>query len=275
MSGLDGVIPDIQPGLEGFRAVITGGASLIGAAIASLFARSGVTVVLGDIAEDLGHEVAEQAGERVSFVHTDVQSDDDLDRLIRTGAGDEGRIDVVITAAVTFDDNRLDTTRSEWLNAFDVNVVSAALVTRKALPHMARGGAVTYVSSVSGRRSQPNRVVYNVTKAGLLMLAQTAGQQLAPLGIRVNAVSPGWTWSRNIEHRYGSRERADEFAAEFQPLGRMADPEEVAAAVAFISSPAARFTTGSELLVDGGYSAIGPEALGQATAKVPPLEEAE
>lgn len=271
----DSAIPDVQPGLEGVHAVITGGASLIGAAIASLFARSGATVVLGDIAEDLGHEVADRAGERVSFVYTDVQSDEDLDRLIRAGAGDEGRIDAVITAAATFDDNRLDTTRSEWLNAFDVNVVSAALVTQKALPYMERGGAVTYVSSVSARRSQPTRTVYNVTKAGLLMLAQTAGQQLAPLGIRVNAVSPGWTWSRNIERRYGSRQRADEFAAEFQPLGRMADPEEVAAAVAFISSPAARFTTGSELLVDGGYSAIGPEALGQATAKVPPLEEAE
>lgn len=269
------MIPDVQPGLEGARAVITGGASLIGASIASLFARSGATVVLGDIAEDLGQEVADRAGETVSFVHTDVLNDDDLDRLIRTAAGDEGRIDAVVTAAVTFEDNQLDTTRSEWLKAFDINVVSAALLTQKALPYMGRGAAVTYVSSVSARRSQPNRTVYNVTKAGLLMLAQTAGQHLAPLGIRVNAVSPGWTWSRNIEQRYGSRQRADEFAAEFQPLGRMADPEEVAAAVAFISSPAARFTTGSELLVDGGYSAIGPEPIVQAAAEVPPSEARE
>ncbi len=269
------MIPEVQPGLEGVRAVITGGASLIGAAIASLFERSGATVVLGDIDKDFGEEVADDAGERVSFIHTDVQNDDDLDRLIRAGAGDEGRIDAVISAAVTFEDNRLDTTRSEWLNAFDVNVVSAAIVTQKALPYMVDGGAITYVSSVSARRSQPSRTVYNVTKASLLMLAQTAGHQLAPLGIRVNTVSPGWTWSRNIERRYGSRQRADEFAAEFQPLGRMADPEEVAAAVAFITSPAARFTTGSELLVDGGYSALGPEALGQAAAKFPPIKETE
>ncbi len=181
----------------------------------------------------------------------------------------------MISAAVTFEDSQLDTTRSQWLNAFDVNVVSAAIVTQKALPYMVAGGAITYVSSVSARRSQPSRTVYNVTKASLLMLAQTAGHQLAPVGIRVNTVSPGWTWSRSIERRYGSRQRADEFAAEFQPLGRMADPEEVAAAVAFISSPAARFTTGSELLVDGGYSAIGPEALGQAAAKFPPIKETE
>lgn len=269
------MVPEVQPGLEGSRIVITGGASLIGASIASLFERSGATVVLGDIDEDLGREVADNAGERVSFVHTDVRNNDDLDRLIRAGAGDEGRIDAVISAAVTFQDNRLDTTRSEWLDAFDVNVVSAAILTHKAIPYMVQGGAITYVSSVSARRSQPNRTVYNVTKAGLLMLARSAGQQLAPRGIRVNAVSPGWTWSRNIERRYGSRQRADEFAAEFQPLGRMADPEEVAAAVAFISSPAARFTTGSELLVDGGYSALGPEALGQAAARFPPIKETE
>lgn len=269
------MVPEVQPGLEGSRIIITGGASLIGGSIASLFERSGATVVLGDIDEDLGREVADNAGERVSFVHTDVQNDNDLDRLIRAGAGDEGRIDAVISAAVTFQDNRLDTTRSEWLNAFDVNVVSAAILTHKAIPYMVPGGAITYVSSVSARRSQPNRTVYNVTKAGLLMLARSAGQQLAPRGIRVNAVSPGWTWSRNIERRYGTRQRADEFAAEFQPLGRMADPEEVAAAVAFISSPAARFTTGSELLVDGGYSALGPEALGQAAARFPPIKETE
>ena len=269
------VIPNHQPGLEGARVVVTGGASLIAGAVASLFARSGATVVLGDIAADLGQEVADQAGEHVSFVHTDVQSDDDLDHLMHVGAGKEGRIDALITAAVTFKDARLDTTRSEWLDAFDINVVSCALATQKALPYLRRGGSITYVSSVSGRRSQPNRVVYNVTKAGLLMLAQTAGQQLASIGVRVNAVSPGWTWSRNVESRYGSRQRADEFAAEFQPLGRMADPEEVAAAVAFLSSPAARFTTGSELLVDGGYSAVGPEALGQASANVPPMEEQE
>ena len=84
------------------------------------------------------------------------------------------------------------------------------------------------------------------------------------------SVSPGWTWSRNLADRYGDRGSADAFAAEFQPLGRMADPDEVAAAVGHLASPAASFTTGSELLVDGGYAAIGPEALGQAAAKHPP-----
>ena len=116
---------------------------------------------------------------------------------------------------------------------------------------------------------QPGRMLYNTTKAGLLMLARTGAQALAPRGIRVNTVLPGWTWSRNIEERYGSRERADAFAAEFQMLGRMADPEEIADAILYVLSDRASFMTGADLAVDGGYSALGPEALGQARAKHP------
>jgi hypothetical protein len=100
------------------------------------------------------------------------------------------------------------------------------------------------------------------------MLVRTAAQQLAPRGIRVNAVSPGWMWSRNIERRYGTRERADALAAEFQALGRLADPEEIAQAVLFLVSDRASFVTGADLVVDGGYSAMGPEALGQAFDRV-------
>ena len=156
-----------------------------------------------------------------------------------------------------------------WHRALDINVVSAARLTDLTLPHLGEGASVVYVASVSGRVSQPNRMVYNTTKSALLMLARTGSQALAGRGIRVNTVSPGWTWSRNLEARYSSRQRADEFAAEFQPLGRMADPEEVADAIMFLTSDQASFVTGSDLAVDGGYAALGPEALGQAAAKVP------
>ena len=149
-----------------------------------------------------------------------------------------------------------------------MNLVSAAVLTGKAAARMTRGGAVVHLASISGRTSQPNRVVYNVTKAGLLMLVKTAAQELAPRGIRVNAVSPGWMWSRNIEQRYGTRERADAMGAEIHALGRIADPAEVAEAVLFLVSDRASFVTGADLLVDGGYSAMGPEALGQVFDKI-------
>ena len=94
-------------------------------------------------------------------------------------------------------------------------------------------------------------------------------QALAPLGIRLNSVSPGWTWSRNIEKRYGTREHADNFAGEFHAIRRMAEPEEIADAICYVCSDGATFVTGSDFAVDGGYSAMGPEALGQPYEKFP------
>ncbi len=251
--------------------VVTGGASLIALALAAKLVGEGATVVLGDRNEDVRGEVEGVIGAAGRYLVGDVTDDAYLDRLVDTAVAAFGGLDGVVNAAVTFDDKVYDTTRAEWLRALDINVVSAAILTQIAIPHLrARGGgAVVYVSSISGFRAQPNRMVYSTTKAALHMLAKTGGTQLAPHKIRVNSLSPGWTWSRNIERRYGGRERADAFAAEFQTLGRLAHPEEIADGVAFLLSDEAAFITGTDLAVDGGYAALGPEALGQPFAKFP------
>jgi len=225
-------------------------------------------VILADRAADHGAAAADRLGEHASFVETDVATDGDLDRLIGTAIDRFGRLDGVVGASANFDDERLASDRALWQRVLDTNVVSAAMLTTKAAAVMRPGGAIVHVASVSGHVSQPLRVVYNVSKAGLLMLVKSAGNHLAKQGIRVNAVSPGWTWSRNIERRYGTRERADALAAEFQPLGRMAEPREVAEAATFLLSDRASFITGAELLVDGGYRTLGPEALGQPFEKI-------
>jgi len=260
--------------LDGKVGIVTGAASLIGAAVAARLVEAGATVTLADVDQERGTAAADALGATASFVPTDVTDDAALERLVALAGDDDGRLDIVVSAAAIFDERQLETTRIDWHRVLDVNLIAAAVLTGKVAPRMPNGGAITYVASVSGTRSQPNRVVYNVSKAGLLMLAKTAAQQLAPQGIRVNAVSPGWTWSRDIERRFGTRDRADEFAAEFQPLGRVADPNEVADAVVFLSSDLASFVTGTELRVDGGYGALGPEALGQAAVKFPPREGA-
>ena len=278
----DGAVPDGLDGdgpaadrtageFAGKVAVVTGGTSLIGVAIAQRFVSAGGSVVLADLDVEVAEAEVADLGAAVRLIGTDITDDDQLDALLASTVDTYGGVDVLVNGAARLAEAQLATTRADWLGSFDVNVVSAAVLIDKVVPLFAQrgGGAVVNIASVSGKVSQPGRIVYPATKAALLSLTRNAAQQLAPLEIRVNAVSPGWTWSRNIERRYGSRERADALGGEFHAIRRMADPHEIADAVLFLASSRSSFTTGADLGVDGGYGAMGPEALGQAFDLVP------
>jgi NAD(P)-dependent dehydrogenase (short-subunit alcohol dehydrogenase family) len=131
------------------------------------------------------------------------------------------------------------------------------------------GGAIVNFASISGKRAQPGRMTYSAAKAALLQVTKNMAMQMQPLNIRVNSVSPGWTWSNIMVQLTGNqRAKADAVAAPFHILGRTGDPSEVAGAVLFLCSNAAGFITGTDIAVDGGYTAMGPERIEDAVAKL-------
>lgn len=252
-------------------AIITGASTLMGRKIAEAFHAAGANVVMMDIAPAAGADLAAQLGSRAVFLQGDVTSDDAIEHCLDTAANRFGRVDMLVNLACTYEDHGIDSTREQWLRALDVNLVSGALFIQKIRPHMRKvgGGAVVNIASISGKRAQPGRMLYATSKAGILHMTRTVAMAVADDNIRVNSVSPGWTWSNVMVEMTGDRrQKADNIAAPFHLLGRVGDPEEVARAVLFLCSEDASFITGTDLAVDGGYTAIGPEQQADAVAKL-------
>lgn len=247
-------------------AIVTGGASLLVSKVAEAIHDAGAKVAIADIDAERGQQVAESLGESALFCETDISSDDQLDNLVDTTADRFGGIDILVNGAATYLDDGLDTTRSDWLQALNVNLVSGVILTQKVVPHMKErgGGAIVNFASISGKRAQPLFFVYSASKAAILGVTRNEALKLAEHNIRVNSVSPGWVWSDPIRDMSGDRrEFVDRIGANMHLAGRIGDPEEVAAAVVFLASDEASFITGADLAVDGGYTAIGPEQMGQ------------
>ncbi len=143
-----------------------------------------------------------------------------------------------------------------------VGVVGAAMMLKACVPEMKKrgGGAIVNFASISAGVAQSGRWLYPISKAAIQQFTRSAALDLAPDNIRVNSVSPGWTWSSVISALSGGdMAKADSVAAEFHPLGRLGKPEEVAQVVLFLLSDAAAFVTGTDYACDGGYGALGPE----------------
>ena len=243
-------------------AIISGGATLIGAAIAREFIESGGFAVIADIDEMAGVQLARELGQRCAFVATDLIDDTQVRACVAQTLQRFGRIDFLVNVACTYVDNGLASTREEWRRGFDVNVTGSIMLLRAAHASMVKsgGGAVVNFGSVSAHVAQAGRWIYPTTKAAILQLTRSQALDLAVDNIRVNAVSPGWTWSGVLDKvSGGNRNKTDEVAAPFHMLGRVGDPRDVANAVLFLCSDRAAFITGTNLAVDGGYSAMGPE----------------
>jgi NAD(P)-dependent dehydrogenase (short-subunit alcohol dehydrogenase family) len=249
-------------GLSGRIAIITGGASGLGAGLVQAFVEAGVKVVSADISVEQGQQIADQAGADCAFRKTDLREDSDLDSLVADTADRFGGIDFLINAACTYDEQGLDSPRAKWLNGFDVNLFGHVGLLQRALPHLKASSSpsVVFFASSSGNIAQSGRWVYPATKAALEQVTRSAALDLAEFGIRVNSVLPGWAekpWQQSAPDEV--KEHYRKWGGRLHMLGRQGTMREICDAVLFLCSEHAGFVTGSCLRVDGGQGAMGPQ----------------
>ncbi|WP_338750828.1 SDR family oxidoreductase [Janibacter alittae] len=258
--------------LNGRTAIVTGGSTLIGHGVVEALHREGANVTVADIDVEGGQRIVDSLGERVVFRRTDITHDGDLSRLAREVGDEQGGIDILVNLACSYLDDGFATSRSDWLSALDVNLVSSAMAVQTIHPWLVRSehAAIVNFTSISSKVAQTGRWVYPASKSAMVQLTRSMAMDLISDGIRVNSVSPGWTWSAIMDGlSRGDRAKTDAVAAPFHLTSRVADPIEIGNVVAFLVSDAASVVTGADWAADGGYSALGPE---QAVPAIPQLE---
>ena len=256
--------------LEGKVAIVTGAGSGIGRATARRFADEGALLVLNDISEEYLGELEASVGSDHAYVFGDVAQEATAERLAVTARERFGRIDVLVNnVGDLFIAEITETSVEDWDRLMATNLRSMFLCCKHVIPTMLEqgGGSIVNLSSISafiGQEAEeggPSFFAYSVTKAGARQLATNLATRYAKEGIRVNAVAPGATRTRQVRHFLPDLSEEEEDAiwenagAQGTPMGRVGRPEEIAAAIVFLASDEASFVTGTTLLADGGYTA--------------------
>ncbi|MFA5362944.1 MAG: SDR family NAD(P)-dependent oxidoreductase [Candidatus Omnitrophota bacterium] len=259
--------------LEGKVSIITGAASGIGEAAAVLFAQEGCTVIAADIAVEQGGRVSgaiKGNGGACEFIEHDAANEDSWKELVAETMNRYGRLDILVNSAgIGFAKAIVDMSYDEWQKVMKVNLDSVFLGLKYcvgAIRKNGRGGAIINVSSAAAIVAVPGASAYCASKAGMLFLTKSAALESAAAkdGIRINSVLPGsvdtplWkksNWWREFSQSHGGDDKAMEFMAGGLPLKRMAKPEEIASGILYLASEESTYVTGTELVIDGGYSA--------------------
>lgn len=249
--------------LDGKSAVVVGAALGIGRAIALIFADAGAKVACLDIDEAAAVDTAariKSAGGMAMAYRCDVTGEASIADAVGAAIGAHGEPRVLVNGAAMREPTGtiVELDPANWNRAISVNLTGAYLMSRAVIPHMSKagGGSIIHIASQMGRVGAAGRGVYCATKGALIQLAKVMAVDHASENIRVNTLSPGAIETERVSFRYGSMAHARAEAVPKHPIGRLGQAEEIARAALYLASDASSFMTGSDLLVDGGYTAV-------------------
>src|SRR5690625_791429 len=243
--------------------VVTGGASGLGRETSLLLAKHGAKVVLTDIQNEKGEALAEeinQSGGEAKFWNLDVINEEQIEKVFAEIVKEFGSLDGLVNNAgiAGADKPSTEVTEKEWDDVMDINVKGVFLCTKHAVPHMKKSGkgSIVNISSIYGIVGAADLPPYHASKGAVRLMSKTDAIQYAKDNIRVNSVHPGFVWTPLVEklgkENPGYRKHLDSL----HPIGHIGEPIDIAYGILYLISDESKFTTGSELVIDGGYTAI-------------------
>jgi hypothetical protein len=251
--------------LQNKVAIVTGAAMGIGKGIAFVFGREGARLVIADVNAPEGLKTCrelEKLGYEAFFVACDVSKEDQVKDMIAASVEKYGAIHTLVNnAGIGMYKTVLETTSEDWDRCLGINLKGAFLCSKYAIPHLkaSGGGSIINITSVHSHRNSKREAAYAASKGGRLALTRQMAIDYGSEKIRVNAVSPGWIYTPNVQRildTYPDPEKFRQEVEQRQLLGRIGTPEDVGEAVAFLASGEASYITGSYLMVDNGMTAL-------------------
>lgn len=251
--------------VDGKVAIVTGASKGIGRATARLLAEEGADVAVTDVAEEEGHDLVErikESGGSARFWSLDVSSENEVENTFQEIAEDLGGIDILVNnAGISGTDKPThELTEDEWDQVMAVNEKGVFFCTKHAIPFMqeAGQGSIINLSSIYGIISAPDIPPYHASKGAVRLMTKTDALTYAEDNIRVNSVHPGFIWTPLVEEyleEKGDVEEGRKQLDELHPIGHVGEPEDVAQGILYLASDESKFVTGTELVIDGGYTA--------------------
>ena len=248
-------------------AIVTGGASGLGESSAILLAREGAKIVVTDLDEEKGKKVVQkiiQKGGEAIFIKQDISKEEEWENVIKITLKTFGKLHILANAAGIANGKNVEvTTLADWKKLLSINLDGTFLGTQyaiKAMKETGEGGSIINFSSIEGLIGDPNLAAYNASKGGVTIFTKSAALHCAKqgYGIRVNSIHPAYIWTPMVESllkAQGNLEEGKKKLESLHPIGHLGEPDDIGYGVVYLASEESKFMTGSELVIDGGYTA--------------------